>query len=150
MTTTDFSTALLVDQTPQEVFDAINNPPAWWSGEIEGHTNKLNDEFTYRYKELHLSKQRIVEMIPGKKVVWLVIESQINYAEDKSEWTGTKISFEIAEQDSKTQLRFTHLGLDPGIECFDSCSNSWRQLIQQSLFSLITTGKAEPIRLDAP
>lgn len=150
MTTADFTTTILVDQTPNEAFNAINNPQNWWSGEIKGSTEKLNDEFTYRYKELHFSKQRIVEMIPGQKVVWLVTESSINYAEDKSEWTGTKISFEIAEQDNKTQLRFTHLGLDPEIECFDSCSNSWSQLIQRSLFSLITTGKAEPIRLDAP
>ena len=154
MTTSDFTTTIVVDQTPKEVFDAINNPQGWWSGVIKGSTEKLNDEFTYRYKELHFSKQRIVEMIPDQKVVWLVTESIINYTEDKSEWTGTKISFEIAEQDNKsdsyrTQLRFTHLGLDPGIECFDSCSNSWSQLIQQSLFSLITTGKAEPIILDA-
>ena len=149
MTTSNFTTTIVVDQTPKEAFDAINNPQGWWSGEIKGSTEKLNDEFTYRYKELHFSKQRIVEMIPDQKVVWLVSESIINYAEDKSEWTGTKISFEIAEQDHKTQLRFTHLGLDPEIECFDSCSNSWSRLIQQSLFSLITTGKAEPIRLDA-
>ena len=149
MTTSDFTTTIVVDQTRKEVFDAIKNPRGWWSGVIKGNTEKLNDEFTYRYKELHFSKQRIVEMIPDQKVVWLVTESIINYAEDKSEWTGTKISFEIAEQDNKTQLRFTHLGLDPEIECFDSCSNSWSQLIQQSLFSLITTGKAELIILDA-
>ena len=155
MTTSDFTTTIVVDQTPKEAFDAINNPQDWWSGEIKGSTEKLNDEFTYRYKELHFSKQRIVEMIPDQKVVWLVTESKINYAEDKKEWTDTKISFEISEQVNKsdgyrTQLRFTHLGLDPEIECFDSCSNSWSQLIQQSLFSLITTGKAEPIRLDTP
>ena len=149
MTISDFSTTILVDQTPEEVFNAVNNPKAWWSGEIKGSTSKLNDEFTYQYKDLHLSKQRIVEMIPDQKVVWLVTESIINYAEDKNEWTGTKISFEIAEQDDKTQVRFTHLGLDPEIECFDSCSYSWSRLIQQSLFSLITTGKAEPIMLDA-
>ena len=149
MTKSDFTTTIVVDQTPKEVFDAINNPQNWWSGVIKGGTEKLNDEFTYRYKELHFSRQRIVEMIPDQKVVWLVTESIINYAEDKSEWTGTKISFEIAEQDNKTQLRFTHLALDPEIECFDSCSNSWSQLIQQSLFNLITTGKADPIILDA-
>src|SRR5882762_5664744 len=124
-------------QTPKQVFDAINNPQNWWSGEIKGSTTKLNDEFTYRYKELHYSKQRIVELIPKQKVVWLVTESTINYAEDKNEWTGTKISFEISEGENKTLLRFTHLGLDPRIECFDSCSNSWTQLVQQSLFSLI-------------
>lgn len=147
MTTSDFTTTIVVDQTPKQVFNAINNPRAWWSGEIKGSTEKLNDEFTYRYKDLHLSKQRIVEMIPGKKVVWLVTESQINYAEDRREWTDTKISFEISEKDNKTQLRFTHLGLVPGIECFDSCSNSWSQLIQQGLLGLITTGRGKKILL---
>ena len=143
----DFTTTIIVGQTPSQVFNAINNPQNWWSGEINGSADKLNDEFTYRYKEFHLSKQRIVEMIPDQKVVWLVTESIINYAEDKKEWTGTKISFEIAEQNNKTQLRFIHLGLDPDIECFDSCSNSWSQLIQQGLFSLITTGKGRQIFL---
>lgn len=143
----DFTTAIVVDQTPKQVFSAINNPQNWWSGEIEGNTSKLGDEFTYRYKELHLSKQRIIEMIPGQKVVWLVTESIINYAEDKSEWTGTKIIFEIFPRNNKTELRFTHLGLNPGIECFDSCSNSWSRLIHQSLFSLITKGMGEKIVL---
>ena len=143
----DFTTTIVVDQTPKQVFNAINNPQAWWSGEIKGSTDKLNDEFTYRYKELHLSKQRIVEMIPDQKVVWLVTESKINYAEDKREWTDTKISFEISEEDNRTLLRFTHLGLVPEIECFDSCSNSWSQLIQQGLFSLITTGEGKGIFL---
>lgn len=147
MTKQDFTTTLVVDQTPTQVFNAINNPQAWWSGEIKGSTDKLNDEFTYSYREFHFSKQRIVDMIPDQKVVWLVTKSKINYAEDKSEWTDTKISFEISEQDNKTQLRFTHLGLVPEIECFDSCSNSWSQLIQQSLFSLITTGKGRKIFL---
>ena len=150
MTKPDFTTTIVVNQTPKQVFNAINNPQDWWSGEIKGSTHKLNDEFTYRYKEFHFSKQRIVEMIPDQKVVWLVTESQINYVENKREWTDTKISFEISKESSKTRLRFTHLGLDSNIECFDSCSNSWSQLIQQSLFSLITTGKAEPIKLDAP
>jgi hypothetical protein len=147
MTKQDFTTTIAVDQTPTQVFNAINNPQSWWSGEITGGTHQLNDEFTYRYKDLHMSKQRILEMIPDQKVVWLVTESQINYAEDKKEWTGTKISFEISKKDNKTQLRFTHLGLDPDIECFESCSYSWTQLIQQALFTLITTGKSKEIVL---
>ncbi len=143
----DFTTAIVVDQTPDQVFSAINNPRAWWSGEIEGSTDKLNGEFTYRYKELHLTKQRIVEMIPDRKVVWLVTESQLSYTEDKEEWAGTKISFEITDMGDKTQLRFTHQGLTPGIECFDSCSGAWTQLIHQGLFSLISTGKGETVFL---
>jgi activator of Hsp90 ATPase-like protein len=145
MAAADFTTTILVDQVPEEVFNAVNNVRGWWQGEIEDNTGKLNDEFTYRFDEFHVSTQKVVEMVPGKKVVWLVTESRLNFIKDKSEWTGTKISFEISEQDNKTKLRFTHLGLVPGIECFTDCSNAWSQLIQQSLYSLITTGKGKKV-----
>ena len=73
MTTTDFTTTIVVDQTPEEVFNAINNPRGWWSEEIEGGTAKLNDEFDYHYKDVHISKMKLIEVIPNKKVVWLVM-----------------------------------------------------------------------------
>lgn len=142
MATTNFTTTIMVDQTPKEVFNAVNTPQDWWSGNFEGDTKHLNDEFTYRYKEFHYSKQRVSEMIAGEKVVWLVTESRLNFLEDKEEWTGTKIIFEISKKGDKTQLRFTHDGLYPEVECYDACSNAWGQLIQQSLYTLITTGQS--------
>jgi len=147
MTNNDFTTTILVDQSPKQVFDAINNPQNWWSGEVEGNANSLHDEFTYRYKDFHMSRQRVVEFIPEQKVVWHVFDSIINYVEDKEEWTGTDIVFEISKLGDKTELRFTHLGLHPQIECFDSCSSSWSRLMQVSLFALITTGKGERLVL---
>ncbi len=145
MNNQDFTATILLDQTPKEVFNAINNVRGWWHGKIEGNTNKLNDEFTYRFEEFHVSKQKIIEVVPDKKVVWLVTESKLNFIKDKDEWTGTKISFEINQTDNKTQLRFTHHGLIPKIECYGDCSNGWSQLIQKSLFSLITTGKGKEV-----
>jgi len=142
---TDLTTIILVNQTPKEVFNAINNVRGWWQGEIEGSTDKLNDEFAYRMKEFHFSKQKLIEIIPDKKIVWQVTESQLNFIKDKNEWTGTKIIFDISEINNKTQLRFTHHGLVPDIECYDACSNVWSQLIQQSLFSLITVGKGKNV-----
>lgn len=143
----DFTTTWVVEQTPKQVFKAIINPQHWWPGEIHGSAGNLNEEFTYRYKDFHFSRQKVVDMIPDQKVVWLVTESIINYVEDKKEWTGTQIIFEITEEDNKTHLRFTHQGLDPQIECYDSCSNSWTQIIQQSLLSLIATGKGKALIL---
>jgi Activator of Hsp90 ATPase homolog 1-like protein len=145
MATKDFTTTILVDEPPSAVFNAINNVSGWWQGEIEGCSTKLNDEFIYRMEDIHFSKQQLVEIIPNKKVVWLITESLLNFTKDKSEWTGTTVSFEITEQDNKTQLRFTHLGLNPEIECYGACSNAWGQLVQQSLFSLITTGKGKKV-----
>jgi len=143
MKTSDFTTTISVDQTPQEAFDAINNVRDWWPGEIEGNTTKLNDEFSYRYKKMHYSNQKLVEVIPGKKVIWLVTESSLNFVENKSEWTGTKIIFEIFENDNKTQVRFTHQGLVPQFECFDACSNAWTDIIRDGLRKLITTGEGK-------
>lgn len=141
----NFTTSILVDKSATEAFNAINNVRGWWSGEIDGDTEKLNDEFSYRVADVHYSKQKITEMVPGHRIVWLVTESTINFVGDKSEWVGTQIIFDITRQDEKTKVTFTHLGLVPEIECFDACSNAWSQLIQQSLFSLITTGKGVKI-----
>ena len=68
---------------------------------VEGSADKVGDEFTYRYKDIHYSKQRVTELIPGKKIVWLVTESNLNFIKDKQEWTGTKISFDITKRVTK-------------------------------------------------
>jgi len=143
MTNADFTTTFMVDQSPEEVFAAINNPRAWWTGEFEGSADKPGSEFTYEYRPHHYSKQKVTEFIRGKKVVWLVSESQLNFLKDKREWDGTKIIFDIAKKDGKTEVHFTHVGLKPEIECYGACSNAWASLVGKSLRSLIATGVAE-------
>jgi hypothetical protein len=140
----NYTTAFTVDQTPEEAFAAINNVRGWWSGEIEGSTGKVGDEWTYRYEDIHYSKQKITELIPSKKVVWLVLDSDLDFVKDRTEWNGTEITFEVSKKGDKTEVRFTHVGLVPEYECFDNCSNAWGSYINGSLRSLITTGKGEP------
>jgi hypothetical protein len=101
MKTSDFTITVLIDQTPKEAFDAINNVRGWWSEEIEGGTSKLNDEFTYHYKDIHRCKMKLIEVTLNKKVVWLVTDNYFNFTKDKSEWKGTKIIFEISKKDKK-------------------------------------------------
>jgi hypothetical protein len=140
----NYTTTISVDQTPEEVFNAINNVRGWWSEEIEGRTDKLGAKFKFHYKELHLSTHKITEWVPGKKVVWHVPEARINFVKDKAEWDGTDIVFEISRKGGKTELRFTHVGLLPAIECYGKCSGAWGFYINDSLRSLITTGKGDP------
>jgi hypothetical protein len=140
----DFTTTILVDQSPEQVFKAVNNVRGWWSEEIDGQTDKLNAVFDYHFEDVHRCQLKIVEFIPAQKVVWLVLKNYFKFTKDETEWTGTKISFEISPKDTKTQLRFTHIGLVPAYECFDICQDAWTTYIQQSLRNLITTGKGEP------
>lgn len=140
----NYATAFTVDQTPEEAFSAITNVRGWWSGEIDGSTDKLGEEFTYRYKDVHYSKQQITELVPGERVVWHVLDSSLSFVEDKSEWNGTDITFEIARKGDKTDVRFTHIGLVPDDECYGACSTAWDSYINSSLRSLITTGQGQP------
>ena len=144
MTTKDFTTTILVDNTPEEVFDAINNVRGWWSEEIDGSTDKLNSEFDYHYEDVHRCKIKIIELVPNKKVVWSVLDNYFKFTKDKSEWKGTKIIFDIAEKDNKTEMRFTHQGLVPAYECYEICRDAWTGYIQKSLRNLITAGKGQP------
>ena len=144
MDSQDYSISLVVDQSPQEVFAAINNVRGWWSEEIEGRTDKLGAEFRYQYQDLHRSTQKITELVPAQRVVWHIQDARINFVKDKTEWNGTDVVFEIGRKENKTELRFTHVGLRPAIECYGKCSGAWGFYINESLRDLITTGKGQP------
>lgn len=140
----DFMTSFTVNQTPEEVFTAINNVRGWWSGEITGNTNKVGAEFTYCVQDVHRSKQKITEFVSGKRVVWRVLDADLSFTKDKSEWKGTEIVFEIAQKGDKTEVCFTHAGLAPARECYKSCSNAWGLLVNGNLRRLIETGEVQP------
>ena len=144
MSNQSFTSAILVDKSPKEAFDAINNVRGWWSQQIDGGTEHLNDEFTYRRLNLHSCKMKLTEVVPNKKVSWLVLENYFNFTQDQNEWIGTVPTFEISEKDNKTEIRFTHQGLVPGHECYDICHDAWSCYIQKSLHNLLTTGKDKP------
>jgi activator of Hsp90 ATPase-like protein len=144
MTSQSFSTAFVVDQSPEEAFVAINNVRGWWSGQIEGATDELDAEFTYRYQDVHYSKQRITEFVPNRKVVWHILDAHLNFTEDPNEWTGSKVAFEVSQEGEQTEVSFTHLGLVPAFECHDKCSSAWRFYINNCLRRLITSGQGEP------
>ena len=139
-----FTAAIRVDKSPMEAFDAINDPRAWWGKDIVGRTDRLGEEWTYRYKDMHQSRQKIVELVPGEKVAWHVVDSTLSFLTDKTEWTGTTIVFEISPDGDETEIRFTHIGLAPSVECYEICSDAWSGLIRGSLRSFINEGIGDP------
>jgi hypothetical protein len=144
MSNPNFAAAFSVDKSPEEAFNAIKNIRGWWSEEIEGSTDKVGDEFTYHYKNIHRCTMRLTEAVPGKKVVWHVLDAHLSFVKDEDEWKGTDIVFEIAKKGDRTEVRFMHLGLIPEYECFDVCSNAWGSYINGSLRTLIATGAGRP------
>ena len=76
--------------------------------------------------------------------MWLVTDSQLNFLKDKEEWTDTKISFELSNEDEKTKVHFTHFGLTPQVECYQSCTRGWDYFINGSLYQFLTAGQGTP------
>lgn len=139
-----FTTEFTVEQTPEQAYAAINNVRGWWSGNIEGSTDQLGAEFTYRYKDIHYSKQRISELIPDKLTVWEVLDAHLNFVADPREWIGSEIRFELEPVENGTRVRFTHHGLVPDFECYENCSSAWGFYINTSLRDLIADGRGAP------
>ena len=138
----NYTTTIEVEKSPQEVFNKTKEIPKWWSKDFEGSTAKLNDEFVICHPDRHYSKQKLVEVVPNKKLVWLVTESELNWLEkNKHEWTNTRMVFELAPKGGKTELHFTHEGLVPEKECYAMCEQGWNMVIKERLFNFITDGK---------
>lgn len=141
---TPFTTSFTVDQSPQAAFDAIRDVKSWWSRTIDGQTSAVGDDFAYRYKELHSSKQRLTELVPQQRVVWKVVEAELTFTKQRNEWVGTQLRFELTAKNGKTEVRFTHEGLTAQLECFDACSKAWTYYVNESLQRRITTGAGQP------
>jgi uncharacterized protein YndB with AHSA1/START domain len=135
---------VVVDQTPEQVFDVIRNVRGWWSKTISGDTHNLHDVFTYEVEGVHKCTMQLIEFIPNQKLVWHVMENWFSFVTDKSEWVDTNVVFNIAEKNGKTEIRFTHVGLTAHDECFDVCHSAWGGYITVSLRNLIETGTGNP------
>jgi len=140
--------SFLVNRPPMEVFHAINDVRTWWSEDFCGSSAKQDDEFEVRFADVHYSRQRLTDVVPGKKITWLVTDSLLSFLKDTGEWNGSSIHFDLSEENGQTKIVFTHEGLVPQIECFKDCSNGWSYYLQGSLIPFITTGVANPNVLD--
>jgi hypothetical protein len=135
----DFTTTFTVDRAPAEVVAAISDVRAWWTGQIDGSADALGDEFTYAYADLHRSVQRVTAHgVEG--IDWSVLEGGPNFTDAANEWGGTVIRFALLPVGSGTEVRFTHVGLSPQLECYDACSPAWAGFAE-ALQRFIATGE---------
>ncbi|MDR3577147.1 MAG: hypothetical protein P4L50_25075 [Anaerolineaceae bacterium] len=141
----DYHSSILAQITPKEALDKISRVSEWWAIDFEGSSQKLNDIFTVRFGSGDMYKVKVSEFIPDKKIEWLVIDSYQGWVNNQTEWTDTKIIWEVSAQQEGTRIDMTHIGLVPTLECHDKCTLGWDYLLQKSIFRFIAEKKGLPV-----
>ena len=131
-----FSYSFMVNKKPLQLFDFLLYVNNWWVGFyheiITGDSTKLNEEFSFMAGgDIHYSKFKLVELIANQKIVWEVTDSNLSFLEETDEWTGTRMGFDLMEQDGITKITFMHFGLVPQFECYGQCTSAWRQYLDK-------------------
>ncbi|WP_413666907.1 SRPBCC domain-containing protein [Mucilaginibacter sp. Mucisp86] len=137
--TNSFSTSINITISPEAALQKISEVANWWGVNFEGSAAKQGDHFVIKMGPEAWFNYTVVELVPGKKVVWHVDDCYMPWYEDKTEWKGQDMVFEINDN----TLTFTHVGLVAGIACFKDCVPGWTHWITRSLKSYLETGKGD-------
>jgi hypothetical protein len=139
----DFNISISTKINADEATKKISKVPEWWGIAFTGSAEKQNDQFTVKMGGDSFFNFTVAELIPGKRVVWLVTDCFMPWFSDKKEWANTKLIFDLSEDNGVTTLNFTHEGLTPNVECYKDCELGWTHWIKTSLFSYFTTGEGK-------
>jgi Activator of Hsp90 ATPase homolog 1-like protein len=144
----NYHRTITVNASSEEAMKKISQVNHWWKHDFSGSAEKLNDKFTVPFGELNGEKSFVdfvvSEIVPNKKSVWKVTNCNLPWFKDKTEWNNTEVVFEISAANDKTKIDFTHIGLAPGVECYDACEKGWDGHVTNSLVSFINEGKGNP------
>jgi len=137
----DFNSSITVPISAGEAIKKISQVPGWWGVTFTGNAEKQHDRFTLKMGGDSFFDCTVAELIPGKRVVWSITDCNMPWYADKKEWANTKLIFDLHENNGITELRFTHEGLTPEVECYKDCAPGWTHWINTSLQSYLTTGE---------
>jgi len=137
----DFSSSISAKISADEAIKKISNVPEWWGITFTGSAEKQHDKFVVKMTGDSYFNFTVTELIPGKRMVWLVTDCYMPWYSDKKEWTNTRLIFDLHENNGVTEVHFQHEGLTPNVECYKDCESGWTHWIKTSLFSYLTTGK---------
>jgi hypothetical protein len=136
----NYTVEIKVAKSPIDVFNHVINLSKWWPEEFKGESIKLNSEFIFTTGDSHYSKNKVVEFVPNKKVVWVTTESIRKT--DNYDWTGTKFIFELTPKGDNTLLKFTYDGVvleNESDRLVEICDIT----IKEMFYNFITYGKGK-------
>jgi uncharacterized protein YndB with AHSA1/START domain len=131
-----------IKSSVDEVYKALTareRLAAWWTNDTQGE-GKVGGVLRFRFVadgvEIGGFDMKVLELDPGKRVLWEVVDGP-------QEWIGTKISWELKQEGEYAIVLFKHQGWKEPVEFMHHCSTKWA-IYMMSLKSLVETGKGAP------
>jgi uncharacterized protein YndB with AHSA1/START domain len=122
-------------ETVYGAITSIEGLAAWWTSQASGES-KAGSILEFRFGAQFFNKMKVIEMKPAESVTWECIDG----AED---WIGTRITFDLDDNEGKTRLRFSHSGWKETGDFFAQCNFSWGRFME-SLRNFCEKGKGNP------
>jgi hypothetical protein len=139
----NYHCSITVAANSDKAFACIADVGGWWAKGFKGKAYDTGDTFTVQFGETMVAFE-IVRSSPGKEIMWKVTDCYLPWLKNKTEWNGTEIAWQLTSLKDGTRIYMTHIGLYPGIECFEACQEGWDGHIKNSLYQLINEGKGQP------
>ncbi len=126
-----------ITASPAEVYAAlttVDGLAGWWTQDTEGD-GEPGGVLKFRFVPGGFD-MKVLETRPGEFVLWQVVEGP-------EEWIGTRVRFELSQQDGFTIVLFRHEGWKEPVEFMYHCSTKWATFLL-SLQQLVETGTGTP------
>lgn len=94
----------------------------------------------WTFEAVKLEPNRYIEL----KCVEALHKHEGQPAAIETEWLGTRVIWQIEEKARSTTIDLNHIGLKPGLLCFDICKAGWDYFHADSLQAYLDTGKGKP------
>ena len=127
-----------VKSSPDRVYQALTTRDGlagWWTTNTQGDGNRAGGVLQFRFGAGGFD-MKVVEVHPATGVLWEVVDGP-------EVWIGTKVGFELRQEDDFTVILFKHQGWKEPSEFMHHCSTKWAMFLM-SMKSLVETGKGAP------
>lgn len=124
--------------TPRKVYAALteqNGLAGWWTTSVKA-SPKVGAILQFRFGNHGFNRMTIVRLAPSRQVQWRCVGGA-------KEWIGTRLTFELKRQGSRTIVLFAHRGWRKQAEFMHYWSTKWAMFLL-SLKSFLEKGKGTP------
>ncbi len=128
-----------VKSSIQDVYKAlttIDGLAGWWTVTTSGDS-KVGGRIHFQFGDRGAFDMKVIELVPNTRVLWDVVDGP-------TEWVGTKVSFDLKQDDEQATVMFKHTGWVEPVEFMHHCSTKWATFLM-SMKALVETGKGAPM-----